>query len=438
MEKTILSLLYPSLKISQCLASSNQFVIVAQPRCSQAACSACGFQSNRIHSYRLRTIRDMAIMEMAVLLNIRIRRFRCLQPTCSRKTFTEPLSQVIPYARRTNRLTDVLMHIGFFLGGRAGARLAGMLRLTSSYRTILRIVHRAPLPEMEPPRVVGVDDWALRRGQTYGTLIVDLERRKPLALFAGRSSQSLEKWLRAHTGIEVLTRDRSNEYARGMRQGAPLAMQVADRWHLIRSLQLCLERVCYHLRDEINELGELRHMRLFPPNLTRTPSEIKLRALKEEQRKNRYDTVLHLYKKGYTKTQIARELGITHKTVRRYLNEGQHPYAAYCKPRGGSKLALYTAYLDKRLAERYENASGLWRELKAKGYLGSINQVRRYVAARRSTPAPSTPRAHLESIKERMRSGKPAKGSLPSPQKMAWLLRANPSQLGEEERQIVE
>lgn len=173
---------------------------------------------------------------------LQVRRFFCLQPACPRKTFAEAIPAIAKrYARRTIRLEEVLVQIGLIVGAEPGARLTAPLGIPCSPDTVLRCVHRAPLDPPQPPRVVGIDDWSWRKGHRYGTIICDLERHCPIDVLADRSADSVEAWFKAHPGVEIISRDRATAYAEGARKGAPQAIQVADRWHLLGNLEEALE-----------------------------------------------------------------------------------------------------------------------------------------------------------------------------------------------------
>ena len=174
---------------------------------------------------------------------MRVRRFYRRNARCVRRTFAERLPELVkPHARRTCRLAEAQGRVGAALGGEAGAKLAHRLAMLASADTVLRLIRHLPLPEKAAPRVVGVDDWALRKGRTYGTIVADLERRCVADLLPDRTAATVAAWLQQRPGIEVVTRDRSTEYVRAAAIGAPKAVQVADRWHLLSNVRDMLER----------------------------------------------------------------------------------------------------------------------------------------------------------------------------------------------------
>jgi len=239
------------LKIDSLTFTDERLEIQTHVAKQSVNCPHCGQGSRSVHSHYYRHLRDLPVSERWVSLVVRIRRFRCRNEHCSHQTFAESLEEVAPaFARRTNRLTTILRQVGLLVGAAMGDRVATLLKIGNSPATMLRIIRQTQLPPVNTPRVLGVDDWAMRRGKVYGTILVDLEQQRPIELLTDRSAETLAEWLRCHPGVHIISRDRSTEYIRGASEGAPNAKQVADRWHIFKNLREALERLLNRVRPE--------------------------------------------------------------------------------------------------------------------------------------------------------------------------------------------
>src|SRR5690348_2959147 len=226
-------------------------VITVHASSPMACCPCCGSLSKRVHSHYQRTLRDLPASGRPIHLKVRVRRFFCEESTCRRKIFAERFpSLTLPRAKFTLRLQEALREMGFELGGEAGARLGKKLSYPGSPDTILRLVKRAELPPASSPRVVGLDDWSWKRRLHYGTLICDLESHQPLEVLPDRSVETVSDWFQKHPSVEIVSRDRSSEYAAAIKKGAPQAIEVADRWHLGKNLAESVSALLAGLRAE--------------------------------------------------------------------------------------------------------------------------------------------------------------------------------------------
>ena len=232
-------------------------------RQTSARCPLCQTLTRRVHSRYRRILADLPCGIFQVVLKVRVGKFFCLNPECECRIFTERLPEVVaPHARKTVRLIQRLQALGLALGGEARARLAREIGTPASGSTILDHLQKLCLPEIGEIRSLGVDDFAFRKGRQYGTILVDLEKHRPLALLADRKAETLNDWLVGHPEIEVLSRDRSKTYAGAMTRGLPNAVQVADRFHLVQNLGETLEKVFSSYDRELRTLGQERRQTL--------------------------------------------------------------------------------------------------------------------------------------------------------------------------------
>jgi transposase len=337
-----------------------------------------------VHSHYTRTFADLPWQGRTVMLQVRARRLRCTTPSCPQRIFAERLVGVArPHGRRTDRLGDVQRHLGLALGGEAGARLAERLSLPVSAATLLRLVRSRAMGRPGPvPRVLGVDDWAWRRGQRYGTILCDLERRKVIDLLPDRAAAPLAAWLHDHPGVEIVARDRAGAYADGVQQGAPNAIQVADRWHLLRNCSDALLQVLDRHRGAFgrvaNGMAREADDGVSSPEIGPATKREKRQEKRQADRNVRFNTVAALARAGLGVRAIARETGLARNTVRRWLREGAAP--TWRKGERSRITDPFRPYLRQRLSEGMGNATRLWREITNLGFRGQVITVRRAVA----------------------------------------------------------
>jgi transposase len=346
--------------------------------------------SRRVHSRYQRRLSDTPSGCQEVLIILRARRFLCTSQACAKVTFAEQVPGLTSrYDRRTGDLHKVLQAVALALGGRAGARLSAKLACPVGRSTLLRLIRAAPDPAAATPLVLGVDDFALRKGHIYGTVLVNIETRRPVDVLAERSTESFRTWLDAHPGVQVICRDRGGCYAEGAAEGAPLAVQVADRWHLWHNLAGAVERaVARHrscLRQQPSQPAPEDPAEQVAPALER-PLAARIRA--------RHREVHDALARGMTITDISRTLSLDRKTVRRYATATTAGELIPDAPvtRAGL-LDPHLPYLHQRWADGVRSTERLHQELRARGYAGSLRTLRRVTARLRQATAVSPPPA---------------------------------------------
>jgi transposase len=319
-----------------------------------------------------------------------VRRFYCQESTCVCKIFAERFPALtLPRVKFTRRLQEALREMGFELGGEAGARLAKQLSYPGSPDTILRLVKRAELPTVPAPRVVGLDDWSWKRRLRYGTLICDLESRKPLDVLADRSVETVSAWFVAHPSVEIVSRDRSSEYAAAIKKGAPQAIEVADSWHLGKNLAESIQTLLARCRAEIRralqaetmpepERAETEAVLGEAKRPARSRREEQARLARRAQKLDRYAQVLELRDQGLTAAAIGSRIGVSGRTVQRWLAHGCFPEARR-RRRRPSLIDPYERYVLQWWQAGNRTGLQLYRELRAQGYKGSSKAMYRYL-----------------------------------------------------------
>lgn len=370
------------------VAFGSDVVVQLQSLAGARTCPSCTVASNHIHSRYSRSVQDVPCFKQAVRLKLQVRRFRCLNQSCSRQTFAERFDALAkPYARHTRRLEEVLERIGLMVGGEPGARLLKAFALTVSPDKLLTCVHRLDVEALRCPSVIGIDDFAFRRGVDYGTLVVDIERGKPVELLCSREVPEVSRWLEQQPQLETVTRDRAKEYALAIRQGAPQARQVMDRWHVLKNLREALERDLTGQGSNVQEIFQTAG--LLGRGAPRSRQERVAQSAALEKRQERFGQVHALHQQKMSITQIAKKLGVSKNTVRDDLRADTPPQVRRNAQRQGP-LDTFRKQLEQHFSEGCRNAKALWRDLKTQGYNGSYQPVRRWLHERRQLPSDAT------------------------------------------------
>lgn len=339
-------------------------------------CPGCGVVSRRVHSRYRRRIVDLPMAGRSVELVATVRRFRCEAVLCARSIFTERFDDGVlaPWARRTARLDGLVHHLGLALGGRPGASFAKRLMLPVSNDTLLRVVRRRGCPEAPPPNVIGIDDWAWRRNHRYGTIICDLERRRPIRLLPDREPATAQAWLCEQPQIAIVARDRGGAYALATAKALPHALQVADRWHLMENASRAfLDAVRKSMRQIRTTIGTMK----MNPDLLTAAERIQYEGYLRREDANA--AVFALAKDQVAIKEIVRCTGHSRGLVRQILR-GQRGDVFRVRE---TSLESHLPWLDAQWIAGHHNAAELWRRLAPQGFHGSLRVVTEWATRRR-------------------------------------------------------
>jgi len=371
----------------------------------KGVCPHCQEVSESIHSHYQRHPTDVPIAGYTVRLDITVPRFSCDNKDCKAITFSDRMSSFIElYAHRTKRLAVQQQRVAFLLGGEAGARLLSIMGMAISPDTLIRLIGKAPEPEMETPKTLGVDEWAKRKGQSYGTILVDLEAHKTVDILPDKSAESFANWLREHPGVEIISRDRCVEYINGANEGAPDAIQVADRWHLLKNLRDTLKKLMESKRtclvaaaDKPETNGSSQDVPIenrvdsvelpnTPPKLTKVEEES---LLHRQKRQERFEEAKKLHERGVSKSEIARRLNINWRTASKYIRADECPIYAGGRV-GVRNFAPFIDYMERRWEEGCHNATKIWHEIRKLGYKGARRTLGEWATKKRKSASSSS------------------------------------------------
>ncbi len=373
------------------ISNGDLITMVVRAFLKTACCPLCKESSNSLHGNYIRRIADLPWHGVTVRLELHTRKFRCRNELCRRKVFCERLPNVVKsYARKTVRLQELFGVLAFALSGEAGAKTACELGLKVSGDTLLRQIRRTSPSTVGDVKVLGVDDFAFRRGEKYGTILVDLEKRKPIDLLPDREAETLAEWLKKHPEVEIISRDRAGCYAAGAKAGAPLVVQVADRFHLLKNLLDGFEKFLSRQHQMIAEVFQ----KVFPlslngqeghlPNTKPLASvaqklELEQKAAQVTAHEKRFQTVKELRLDGMPILKIARHLKMSRNTVKKFLAVESAPHRQSHRQRF-SPIHRFLPFLQKRWTQEGERSSrALWKEIKKQGYPGAEATLRHFL-----------------------------------------------------------
>lgn len=440
-------LIFPAempLRIEQITQTGTQIDIYAQLRRTQDRCPACQAVSSAVHGRYWRHPQDLPWLGLTVRLHLEVQRFVCGNSGCPRRTFAAGMTELLPVrARRTARLKEQHLATAYLLGGEAGRRLLQLLGMPISGDTLIRDIRQSGETLPATVRVVGVDDWAFKKGQTYGSILVDLERQQPIDLLDTRETEAVTAWFQAHPEIEIVSRDRGKEFIKAATDGAPQAEQVADRWHLLHNLReavvnfLQQQPACLQAVDQAPAVDQNQAeaaLEAVPTDLLAPEyASPQIGQAPSARRQERFDEVRHLKQAGYSDRAISRQLKMATTTVRKYVEADQCP--RYPAGRvSSSKLTPWLPYLEERWQAGCTNASQLWREIKGQGFSGCLGLVGLWASEQRKLlPAQQRySRQQPETVQPPLlRQTRPVPWSA---QRVSWLIMLDEEKLDDEEQ----
>lgn len=405
------------LEIADVNKDGHNIFLTVKAKLKDSQCPVCGVVSSAIHSYYWRKLMDLPILGCQTWIKLKARKFYCKNSDCVRKVFTERFTGHFKSSKRvTARVEERLLEIAYRLGGNAGERICRLLNMPASRQTLIRSIHHQPIKEIVTPRVLGIDDWAYAKRINYGTILVDMERRKIIDLLPDREAKTVEQWLRDHPGVEIVSRDRFSNFANAITQVSTSIIQVADRWHLLHNLT---ESVGKMLRRNNHYLKEAREEKISEAQTKRDAIKT-VRFRQNSILYRKFVEVKALLAKGRKVTHISREVNVDRRTIYKWKKLDDLP-RRHIAPR--TNIALYETEIKRILSEDPETPIYvIWKKIRQMGYTGghvtAYKQIGR-VAGKKANYIPKLASAFW------------------SPLKASLMLCARPDKLTPKEKQMI-
>jgi transposase len=445
MEAQLLLALPEGLEVTYIEAIDGILTISAVSTHQSACCPLCSSVGTRVHGHYTRTIADLPCAGQPVRLLVQVRKFFCDVTACARKIFAERIGPFVkPWARVTTRLSESVQTIGLATGGMLGARLTDRLGIQTCWMTILRRIMALPTASVKQVVELGIDDFAFRRGRKFGSILVDMQSHNVIDLLPDGKAETAKAWMKAHPEIKLVSRDRGGEYAAAARDGAPQATQVADRFHLYKNLVEAVELILARCRAEIRKNAQsavqkesqgeapqpvlYEHAEVIAIDNWKPEPEAcdeRARLSRRAQRYDRYQQVMTLYEQGLGFAEITRHVGVSRRTIERWIKAGEFPEAKRRRKRP-SAFDPSAHYVLSRWDQGCTNGLQLWQEIQAQGYQGSAQTIYRYLRGlrkkRRVIWKPEAPHAPLQDF---------------SAPEAVWLFARAPDSLEEKEQETL-
>ena len=430
MKETSLLALPEGIVVDQINITENGLLIEIVATSPTSCCPLCSEPSSSIHCHYRRVLRDVACAGRRVQLVLTVRKFSCRNAYCERKVFAERFPTFVePWARTTIRFCQQITSIGLSTCGKGGAKLAARLGIQTSRQTVLRRIMDLPDVLTGSVLFLGIDDFSFRRGYCFGTILVNLESRRVVDLLPDREAETSAAWMRQQPDIFVVSRDRGGEYAKAATLGAPQATQCADRFHVVKNLteatQLLLARCQAEIlsaKDQQEFNGKEPNKPLISIEQWRPPEPRyveKARLARRASRYARYQQAVEWGQRGMTPREISGRLGLSSRTVQKWLAAGTFPEARKRRKKPSS-FDAFAPFVLKRWKEGAQKGITLYREIKAQGYTGSERSVYRYLATLKQAEIQAP--VNVERIKKY------------TPNTAVWLFVRDPKTLGEIEQ----
>lgn len=294
------------------IQEDQSYMYLVKSKHSSCRCPSCHTPSNRIHSQYVRSLQDVPAYGKSTYIRLQTRKFFCDDRSCLQAIFTERFTWLGTYQRKTKRLHEMLKSIALSTSCKVASRLSKYLGIVTSHHTLLRLLHKLKLPSYEPPVHIGIDDFAFKKRCRYGTIIINQETRRPIAILNGRDKETVVKWLEQHPTIQTVTRDGSSTYAKAISQALPHAYQITDRWHILKGLFTAIKETLQHSFPSIWRKTEYKNPTPDPLLIRKTDIQRNLYAEKVWQRSLK---VKEWKAKGKSIAWISRHLNISRPTV---------------------------------------------------------------------------------------------------------------------------